>query len=202
MSTHYAPIKSVSFAKVFDGRLEQFGIWEHVGENTNSETRRCLTDGRAYLWVYANSDGNIDTILSTAGNVSGKIFHAIEASFDTYIASEYDPEFWGFETEDEMDFAFAKIAAERDKNFLIELRKYLTGEPNDISVGTVDMEKAKIAEKLISKEPALLLPDKEVYLWKAIEEIYISAQEFDFMSSVSYEKESKTGVVDEDDIPF
>ena len=56
MSTDYRPIQNIRFSDLFDGRLERLGVREGVTEETGLTSRRCLTDGRYYVWVYKNSD--------------------------------------------------------------------------------------------------------------------------------------------------
>ena len=44
------------------------------------------------------------------------------------------------------------------EEFHIELLKYLRGEPNDITPGTIGMVEAEIARRVVEKDPSLLLP--------------------------------------------
>ena len=57
MSTDYCLLKKVPGCDLFDGRLEGFGVREHVGPDETTERQRCLTDGRYYLWVYFDDQG-------------------------------------------------------------------------------------------------------------------------------------------------
>jgi hypothetical protein len=82
---------------------------------------------------------------------------AIEQSCDLAIASEYDHQYWGFETQEEWETFQVQMANEDRENFYIELLKYLQGKPNDIEPGTVGMDTAEIAKTLVEKDPALLL---------------------------------------------
>ena len=60
MSTDYRSLSPIPFDELFDGRLEKFGVYEHIVPGEASDTERCLTDGRNRLWAYASEDGSID----------------------------------------------------------------------------------------------------------------------------------------------
>jgi len=55
MSTDYRLLRKVPACDLFDGRLEELGVREHV--KPGATTERLLTDGRNYLWVYIDDDG-------------------------------------------------------------------------------------------------------------------------------------------------
>ena len=78
-------------------------------------------------------------------------------AFDTYIVSEHQPQYWGFETQEEWDAA-EKRSREFEKEFYVQIMKYLRGQPNDIRPGTIGMIKAGIAKKLVEEDPVLLAP--------------------------------------------
>jgi hypothetical protein len=83
MSTSYRPLKEISAHDLFDGRLEELGVREHAAVGSN-EIRRCLTDGRNYLWVYIDERGNISDLVRYAPNgAPGKIMNAIGQVFET-----------------------------------------------------------------------------------------------------------------------
>jgi hypothetical protein len=99
------------------------------------------------------------------------------AALDTGIASEYQPEYWGFDTMEEWHAAEKKLSIEfkkAEKKFHRELLKYLRGERNNIKPGTVEMLKAEIAKKLVEKDPALLLPINDDRFRKEIDLVYSS----------------------------
>ena len=83
---------------------------------------------------------------------------AISDEFDVDIVSEYEPQFWGFDTQEEWDARMEEMSRESEDRFHLELLKYLRGEPNDIRPGTVGMINAEIAKKLVENDPALVLP--------------------------------------------
>src|SRR3974390_2322293 len=100
----------------------------------------------------------LSAVLSHGWNAPGTIFNAVEATFDTKIFSEHEPQYWGFETEEEWDADEEKKGKESAERFHLEILKYLQGEPNDIQPGTDGMRVAEIAKKLVEKDPTLLLP--------------------------------------------
>jgi hypothetical protein len=51
MSTSYRIQPGVHVCDLLEGRLEQFGIKEHVCSDT-TENDRCLTNGACFLWLY------------------------------------------------------------------------------------------------------------------------------------------------------
>ena len=57
MSTDYRLLRKVPACDLFDGRLEEFGVREHVKPEATTEKSRLLTDGRNYLWVYIDDEG-------------------------------------------------------------------------------------------------------------------------------------------------
>ncbi len=95
MSTVYITKETISFADLFDGRLEPYGIREGKPEGS-TEDRRVLTDGRNYLWVHAAPDGTLGILKSycDSANRPEKILDAVAEAFDSNIFSEYEPQFW------------------------------------------------------------------------------------------------------------
>jgi len=105
MSTWFGPRYStkIRFADVFDGRLAPHGITEEVNEDT-TENSRCLTDGNNWLWVFLDASTEWASFKRYAPNgCPDLILAAIEQAFDTNIYSEYEPQFWGFDTQEEWD---------------------------------------------------------------------------------------------------
>ena len=117
MSTAYCLSERVGASTLFDGRLENFGVREHVKPDETSKNRRCLTDGRNYLWVYIDDAGLVSSISRYGGNAPGKILNSIAQAFDTDIFSEYQPQFWGFDTQEEWDAAMDQMAKESEEEF-------------------------------------------------------------------------------------
>jgi hypothetical protein len=173
MSTDYRLLKTIKADELFDGRLEVFGVREHFVAGTSTESRRCLTDGRNAVWVYIREDGIVDDLTRYfPGGAPDKILNAVAEAFDTDIVSEYEPQYWGFDTQEEWDAWNEQIAKKHEESFHNELLKFLRGEPNDIKPGTLGMIWAEIAKKLTEKDPTLLLPTNKDKLCKEIDTIY------------------------------
>jgi hypothetical protein len=180
MSTDFRLQQRVRACDLFDGRLAEFNVREHVHPTQTTKTQRCLTDGRNYLWVYIDDDGFVSSLTRWMPNGDPtEILDAIAVTLDTGIASEYQPQYWGFDTMAELEAALE--AAEKkssiehkkaEKKFHRELLKYLRGERNNIKPGTVEMYKAEIAKKLVETDPTLLLPTRKDQLRQEIESVY------------------------------
>jgi hypothetical protein len=173
MSTDYKTLKKLSALELFDGRLEAHGVREHIAADVTTNKERCLTDGNNYMWVYIDDEDFVSCVTRYgSGGAPGKILTAIAEACDTDIVSEYEPEFWGFETQEEWDRWNEQASREAENRFHNELLKYLRGEPNDIRPGTIGMIWAEIAKKLADKDPGLLLPTNKDKLRKEVDTIY------------------------------
>lgn len=161
--TSYKPLTPVRFADLFDGRLERFGVTESVRKGT-TDTDRCLTDGNNYLWAFGDADGPAHFTRWAPNGAPGRILSAVEEAFDTRIVSEYQPQYWGFETEEEWDRWQTEIMAEDDMLFYEQVMKYIRGEQNDIESGTVGANWAQKAKVLIADNPELALPENKTQL--------------------------------------
>jgi hypothetical protein len=175
MSTAYAPSKKILAKNLLDGLLDQYGIREAIGFDgyQSSDDKKCLTDGSNFLWCHIDEYGFVSTLTRYAPNgAPGKILGAICEAFETDIFSEYEPQFWGFKTQEEWDAWEAAAAKESDDRFYASLVKYVTDEPNDISPGTIGEIKAKIAKSLACKDLGLVAPQRRAELMQKIESIY------------------------------
>ena len=174
MSTDYRLLRKVPACVLFDGRLEEFGVREEYDKpETTTEKSRLLTDGCNYLWAYIDDDGFVGCLTRYAPNgAPGKILNALANVFDTDIVSEYEPQFWGFDTQEEWDACMEKMSQKAEEEFHIKLLKYLRGEPNDIRPGTIGMCQAEIARTLVEKDPSLLLLVSKDKLRNEIQSIY------------------------------
>jgi hypothetical protein len=173
MSTSYRLEEHIPAVDVLDGRLMVFGVREQVNEHTN-EAVKCLTDGRNCVWLYTDDDGFVSSLSSYRANVPSKILRAIATVFETQIFSEYEPQFWGFDSNEAWDAAMEQMDKEDDDRFYAELIKYLRGEPSDINPHTVGQTQAVIARKLTDENHELLIPEMRKTLMTAIEKIYES----------------------------
>jgi hypothetical protein len=202
MSTDYRLLKKVPACDLFDGRLEEFGIREHVKAEATTEKGRLLTDGRNYLWVYIDDDGFVDCLRRYAPNCApGKILNALANVFDTDIVSEYEPQFWGFDTQEEWDACMEEMSQKDEEQFHIELLKYLRGEPNDIRPGTIGMCQAEIARTLVEKEPSLLLSVNKDKLRNETQSIYDREHAVTVTLSPQDMASLRMLSTDEDDLP-
>jgi hypothetical protein len=105
-------------------------------------------------------------------NAPQRILEAISDEFDVQIVSEYEPEFWGYETQAEWDAAWELIAREGEQEFYEQVEKFIRGENHNISPGTVGMIQAEIAKDLVARNPELLAADNRKHLIRAVEAIY------------------------------
>ena len=105
MSTDYRPLKAIRMSDLFDGRLARFDVTEADPPDTAAEQKRCLFDGLNYLWVFDDHEGNVGTFTRHGFNNPLGILSAIRHAFDTDVVCEDEPQFWGFESQEECDIA-------------------------------------------------------------------------------------------------
>jgi hypothetical protein len=171
MSTYFILSRKVSANDLFGARLATFGTREHMSSDT-SERSRCLTDGRNYLWVYLTEDGFVDFHSRYGANAPGKILCAISEAFETDVFSEHEPQYWGFDTKEEWEAAWKKLADQDSDRFYADLCAYIRGEPNNIKPGTIGEIKAKTAKTLVESQAALLQPENKDRLLAEMDAIY------------------------------
>ena len=201
MSTSYRPLTEISAQDLFDGRLEELGIREHAAVGSN-ERSRCLTDGRKYLWVYIDERGNISDLVRYAPNgAPGKIMNAIGQVFETYIASEYEAKYWGFDTEEEWEAFQEKLSKEARDEFYVDLMKFLRNEPHDIRPGTDGMIMADIANTLVEKDTSLLNPENREKLLAKIDEVFLGEHAIQVKLTPEDIAAAEMRVTHEDDLP-
>ena len=123
-----------------------FCVREQLNERT-TEAAKCLTDGRNCVWLYIDDDGFVSSLSRYGANAPSKILGAIATIFETKIFSEYEPQFCGFDSEEEWHAAMEQMGKEDDDRFYAELIKYLRGKPSDINPHTVGQRKALIAKE-------------------------------------------------------
>jgi hypothetical protein len=176
MSTSFRLLQSVRACDLFDGRLEEFGISEHVKPEKTTKWTRCLTDGRNYLWVSIDDDGFVSSLTRWAPNGDpSEILNAIAVTLDADIVSEYQPQYFGFDTVEEWCAEQARDAREyrkKERKFEKELLKYVRGEPHNIKPETQEETKAKIAKKLAVEDPTLLFAENRKRFRSQIQSIY------------------------------
>jgi hypothetical protein len=176
MSIDFRPLTPIRMSDLFDGRLASAGVYEHRVKaehdvKLRNPNARCLTDGKNFLWVFSNEEGFVSSFTRWMPNGDPQyILSVIVDDFEVEIVSEYEPQYWGFDTEEEWD-AFMEKMSQKDE-FHIELLKYLRGEPNDIRPGTIGMCQAEIAKTLVEKDPSLLQSVNKDKLRNEIQSIY------------------------------
>jgi hypothetical protein len=131
-----------------------------------------LTDGRNYLWVYVEDNGVSSFTRYMPNGAPGKILDAISDAFDVDIVSEREPQYWGFDTQEEWDAAMEALTKEDEEKFHAEVLKFLNREPHEIRQDTIGMLKAEIAKRLVEEDPTLLLPTNKRKFRDAIEMAY------------------------------
>jgi hypothetical protein len=171
MSTDLRPLTPIRMADLFDGRFENAGVHETQCEGTTSNSK-CLTDGQNFLWVYGDGEGLVSCFCIYGANAPQRILHAIDDAFGVDIVSEHEPRFWGYETTEEWEAAWAAESEECEQNFFNEVANFVRGEGHDIQPGTIGMDMAEIAKRLVAESPDLLAEDKRPDLIKAVNTIY------------------------------
>src|SRR5262249_53521128 len=84
----------------------------------------------------------------------------------------YHPEYWGCESHEQMERMFEAAHRKNNEQFYGELVKFIAGKPCNIQPETIDMEKAKIAKKLVAQNPALALAENRDRLLAQTDDIY------------------------------
>ena len=171
MSTDYRLESEVRVEQLFDGRLKLFGVHEGFPEGSTPSKSRALTDGHNFLWVYG--DEVVSVIRRYGGNAPNMILNAIAEALNTAIFSEYEPKFWGCETQEEWDGILDEMHKEDQANFYLEIMDFVRGRLHGIKPGSVGMTMAEIAKRLIARNPDLATPDHEADLMEAIDRDYL-----------------------------
>src|ERR1700738_2082099 len=129
MSTDFTPGRRIFARDLFDGRLAKFGVHEWVtpkgdqapndGQDNDfwvwgtsqDDQSRTLTDGQGnYLWVSIDDDGSVAIFTRYGRNDTDAVLAAVAEAFETEIFSEHEPQFWGFETNEELDGHIREIS--------------------------------------------------------------------------------------------
>lgn len=120
MSTDFRPERNIFARDLFDDRLAKFGVHEWVAPDqapddgqdndlwvlltSQDAQKRTLTDGQGnYLWVSIDDDGVVAVFTRYGRNDTHAILGAVAEAFETEIFSEDEPQFWGFETNEELE---------------------------------------------------------------------------------------------------
>ena len=171
MSTDYRPIPAIPFNKLFDGRLDKYGVREKANPDATVR-RRYLVGSDGVLEAYENDDGTSSFCRRSFTPVPWAVMDALTEEFETELVSEHDHRFWGFATKEEERDWHERMAKESEDNFYKDLIHHLRGEPNNLRTGTVGMRKAEIAKALVENDESLMAPDNRQQLLEAVEVIY------------------------------
>jgi hypothetical protein len=169
MSTVCRFAADVLIADLFDGRLEHRGITEYKLAETDGRAR-VLTDGKNYLWVFAQEDGRVVCLTRYGLNWVEEIVESIEQELGIRIYTEYEPQFWGFENQADWDAWHEKTAREHDDWFYGQILRFIAGEPHELVEGTMAMAQAVIARTLVSEDASLGARENREKLLAAVEE--------------------------------
>ena len=210
MSTYYGLRKSIKADELFDGRLEAFGVREEVRPEGAADRFppymkvrevRYLTDGRNSMEVVVYENGVPDLRARNLWCAPEKgIFRAIAEAFDTDIVTEHQPEFWGFDTQEQWDRWNEQRSREDDESFYLEVFKYLRGESHGVGPTTIGMIEAKIAKEIVEKDPTLLLPTNKDQLLSEIDRIYNHGHTVEITLSPAEIAAATLSVTHEDDL--
>ncbi len=176
MSTDYITSEKISEAELFGGRLTKYGVREPAfGEQSYDPAKfdaRALTDDDSWLWVNVGEyDGNPNSkgrfigdrvsFRRTANSGAvGAILGAIAEEFGVEIYSEYQSQFWGFDTQEEWDAYEEKIGKENADKYYAKLLKFFAGatlKECDLRRGTLGAIWAQRMKSKVKADPSLLL---------------------------------------------
>ena len=159
-------------AELFDGRLESELIREHLKPGSTTETVRCLTDQTNYLWVFSDNAGMFAWATAYGMNNPNCILDALIKIFDVDVVSEYQHQFWGFETQEDWDRFKDEIDRGSQDEFWKQLVSLVDGGDPQFDPGIVGSQKATIAKSIADDRPELLAVDRMDDLLFAIGETY------------------------------
>jgi hypothetical protein len=175
MSTTYVLTKQISFEELLDGRLEEHCVYEDterfgspgkINKGKDAYNDKVLTDGMNYIGVYG--DEYVKTIQRCGNNNAGIVLDVISDVFETDYLSEYQPEFWGFESRAEQDLA-EMMGAERESTIIYEkIMKFVRGESHDFEPNSRELHDAIIAKELIAGNQDLADPNRRDELFEII----------------------------------
>lgn len=155
MSTYYRSLQPILASELFDGRLLSFGIHEDVNEDTD-HGQRCLTDGSNYFWAYVAENGEVAGFARFGLNDPSTIIDAISATFEVDIVDEHEPQYFGYESQEEWDEALEKEEREEEEQFQEDVLNYLHAKPNGLVPETLGMEMAEAIRRKVEETPSLL----------------------------------------------
>ena len=94
--------------------------------------------------------------------------------FEVDIVSEHEPQYWGFETQEEWDRWLEEINRQGREKSYCEMIAYSEGKETTYRPGTNGFVSLEIAKRLINENPSLRSPDKKDELLGLVEKLSIS----------------------------
>lgn len=179
MSTYYKTSKPIAAQELFGDRLQKHGVAEQVVRSARADTK-CLTDEiNGYIWVHIDDDGLVRSFTRylPCGNPR-HVLAAIEDEFRVKIYSEYQPQYWGFDTQEEWDAFQKEMSRRHDNEFYRDICHFIKGEPCKIKRGSNGMIMAKIAKKLVKGEPTLIARKRKDELLQRVRDIFLKNPAF------------------------
>jgi hypothetical protein len=102
MSTNYRSTSPIPFSRLFDGRLEKYGIYEKK-QSAPTDQMRTLVGRDGVLEAYQGANGDSTFSRPCFAPIPWALLDALVAEFDTELICEHDPRYWGFSTQKEWD---------------------------------------------------------------------------------------------------
>ena len=97
---------------------------------------------------------------------------ALAEACETEIVSEYEPQYWGFETQEQWDEYEEKRFTTHLKEFKADVVKYVHGEPHNIGPKTIGMAIADRVKDLVAGRPELLAVGNESELEAVVDNVF------------------------------
>ena len=140
-----------------DDSLGASGITEHQSPYVDNKVERCLVEGENRLWAEITPAGNVMFLECIVGHDPSKILDKLRELSGSEIVSEIEPEYWGLQTQEELD-DFHKAQTDRYRQELYQaLLRPALGLPVLVEDEDFEPHKAIIAKQLIADEPGLAL---------------------------------------------
>jgi hypothetical protein len=159
MPVLYKPLPNLRFDNLFDGRLVKFRIYERVTSKTTA-THRSVTDGTNSVWVDSDANGLVEKIAVWGNNDAEWLFAVITFKYSVKIISEFEPQYWGFDSEDEWHIAVWVDDLSDSYSMLIgppptQISELSAMEDIHRRVTMLQILRHQIAARLIDADPSL-----------------------------------------------
>jgi hypothetical protein len=137
-----------------DKSLGASGITEHHSPHVDNKEERCLVEGENRLWAKVTPKGNVMFLECDDGHDPRKILEKLGALSGSEIVSQFDSEYWGVETPEELGHC-DRYASHYREELYRELLRYALEHPVRVELEELARQKAGIAKDLIAKDPSL-----------------------------------------------